>query len=163
MDIRIEVGNFEDAAVVRQAVFMDEQGYEDEFEPLDDDPRCLHVTLYADGELAACGRTFPEALEHELTPNKPQSPTCALDAIAEVGETYIIGRVAVLPSQRRHGLATRVIEACDAAAREQGAKLIKLHAQKYVQGLYASCGYEPISPVDYEDEGQPHLWMAKAL
>ena len=33
MDIRIETGRFEDAARVRRAVFMGEQGYEDEGQP----------------------------------------------------------------------------------------------------------------------------------
>ena len=49
------------------------------------------------------------------------------------------------------------------AAREAGARLIKLHAQEYIRDLYAAEGYEQISEVDYEDEGQPHLWMAKRL
>lgn len=46
---------------------------------------------------------------------------------------------------------------------EAGARLIKLHAQEYIRDLYAAEGYEQISEVDYEDEGQPHLWMAKRL
>lgn len=43
------------------------------------------------------------------------------------------------------------------------AKLIKLHAQEYVLPLYAKAGYTQIAPVDYEDEGQPHAWMAKRM
>ena len=33
-----------DAFEVRRIVFMEEQGYENEFEAIDDDPRCIHVT-----------------------------------------------------------------------------------------------------------------------
>ena len=38
-----------DAFEVRRIVFMEEQGYENEFEAIDDDPRCIHVTEYAQG------------------------------------------------------------------------------------------------------------------
>ena len=49
-----------DAFEVRRIVFMEEQGYENEFEAIDDDPRCIHVTEYAQGELVGCARVFPE-------------------------------------------------------------------------------------------------------
>lgn len=163
MDIQIKTGCFDDAARVRRAVFMDEQGYEDEFDAIDEDVRCLHVTLYVAGELAGCARVFPEQLERALAPASPQSPSCDLDAQATPEATYLLGRVAVLPSYRRQGLASKIVEASDAAAKEAGAKLIKLHAQEYVLGLYAAQGYEQIAPVDYEDEGQPHAWMAKLV
>ena len=39
----------------------------------------------------------------------------------------------------------------------------KLHAQEYVLPLYVKAGYTQIAPVDYEDEGQPHVWMAKRV
>ena len=89
------------------------------------------------------------------------SPACDLDEGVAAGETYIMGRVAVLPSMRRRGLASKIVEASDTCARDAGAKLIKLHAQEYVLPLYAKAGYTQIAPVDYEDEGQPHAWMAK--
>ena len=66
-------------------------------------------------------------------------------------------------AMRRRGLASKIVEASEAAARDAGAKLIKLHAQEYVLPLYAKAGYTQIAPVDYEDEGQPHVWMAKLL
>lgn len=135
MDIQLKTGCFDDAALVRRVVFMDEQGYENEFDAIDEDPNCIHVTLYVDGELAGCSRVFPEELE----------------------------RVAVLPSMRRRGLASKIVEASDTCARDAGAKLIKLHAQEYVLPLYAKAGYTQIAPVDYEDEGQPHAWMAKRV
>ena len=39
MDIQIKTGCFEDAALVRRAVFMDEQGYENEFDQIDEAAR----------------------------------------------------------------------------------------------------------------------------
>ena len=163
MDIQLKTDCFDDAAQVRRAVFMDEQGYENEFDAIDEAPSCIHVTLYADGELAGCSRMFPEELEREADAEAPVSPACDMDKDIAAGETYIMGRVAVLPAMRRRGLASKIIEASDAAARDAGAKLIKLHAQEYVLPLYAKAGYAQIAPVDYEDEGQPHAWMAKLL
>lgn len=61
------------------------------------------------------------------------------------------------------GLASALVAASDDAARAAGARVCKLHAQEYVRDLYAKLGYGQISDVDYEDEGQPHLWMAKLL
>ena len=63
MDIQIKPGCFEDAALVRRAVFVDEQGYEIEFDQIDEASSCIHVTLYVDGQLAGCSRVFPEELE----------------------------------------------------------------------------------------------------
>lgn len=163
MDIRIETGDFEDAAAVRRAVFMDEQGYENEFDDIDTDAACIHVTLYVDDELAGCSRVFPEPLERAADPSAPTSPACELDDGVSPAETYVMGRVAVLAPFRRRGLASKIVEASAAAARKAGAKLMKLHAQEYVIPLYLKLGYTQIAPVDYEDEGQPHAWMAKRL
>lgn len=163
MSALIKTNMRDDAFAVRRAVFMDEQGYENEFDGIDDHPSCVHVTIYIDGELAGCSRLFPELLERALAPDSPQPPTCTFDEGVTAGETYLLGRVAVMPALRRRGLAGVIIAASDEAAREAGAKLVKLHAQEYAHDLYAKQGYTQISDVDYEDEGQPHLWMAKLL
>ena len=163
MDIQLKTGCFEDAALVRRAVFMDEQGYEIEFDQIDEASSCIHVTLYVDGQLAGCSRVFPEELERATDAEAPVSPACDMDEGVAAGEIYIMGRVAVLPAMRRRGLVSAIVEASGACARDAGAKLIKLHAQEYVLTLYAKAGYTQIAPVDYEDEGQPHVWMAKLL
>lgn len=163
MDIQLETGCFDDAALVRRVVFVDEQGYEIEFDQIDEASDCIHVTLYADGQLAGCSRVFPEELERAADAEALVPPAFDMDEGVAAGETYIMGRVAVLPSMRRRGLASKIVEASDAAARDAGAKLIKLHAQEYVLPLYVKAGYTQIAPVDFEDEGQPHAWMAKRM
>ena len=159
MDIQLKTGCFDDAALVRRVVFI----YENEFDAIDEDPNCIHVTLYVDGELAGCSRVFPEELERVADAEAPVLPACDVDEGIAAGETYIMGRVAVLPAMRRRGLASAIVEASAARARDAGAKLIKLHAQEYVLPLYVKAGYTQIAPVDYEDEGQPHVWMAKRV
>lgn len=108
MDIQLKTGCFDDAALVRRVVFMDEQGYENEFDAIDEDPNCIHVTLYVDGELAGCSRVFPEELERVADAEAPVLLVCDMDEGVAAGETYIMGRVAVLPSMRRRGLASKM-------------------------------------------------------
>ena len=163
MDIQLKTGCFDDAALVRRAVFVDEQGYEIEFDQIDEASDCIHVTLYADGQLAGCSRVFPEELERAADAEALVPPACDMDEGVVAGETYIMGRVAVLPAMRRRGLASAIVDTSSSCARDAGAKLIKLHAQEYVLPLYAKAGYTQIAPVDYEDEGQPHVWMAKRV
>ena len=96
MDIQLKTGCFDDAALVRRVVFMDEQGYENEFDAIDEDPNCIHVTLYVDGELAGCSRVFPEELERVADAEAPVLPACDMDEGVAAGETYIMGRVAAV-------------------------------------------------------------------
>ena len=163
MGVEIRTDRRDDAFAVRRRVFMEEQGYTDEFDAIDYDARCIHVTLYVDGELVGCSRIFPEPLERTLAPSSPQSPASPFDEGVAHDVVYLLGRVAVLPAFRRRGLAGFIVQAGERAAQESGAQLIKLHAQEYVQSLYTKQGYEQIALVDYEDEGQPHVWMAKKL
>ncbi len=163
MEYAVRLGVRYDAFEVRRRVFMEEQGYENEFDGIDDDAACLHLTAYADGELAGCARVFPEPLEHAQAPEAPRSPVSPFDEGVTSDAIYLLGRVAVLPEYRGRGIASQLVKASDEAARDAGAKVCKLHAQEYVRDLYAKLGYVQISDVDYEDEGQPHLWMAKRL
>lgn len=161
--VTIELGNRADAFAVRKAVFIEEQGYENEYDAVDEATGCIHVTAYVDGELAGCARTFSHATEVTAAPDAHALPACGLDDGATGETTYLLGRLAVLPAYRRAGVAGALIEAAEDAARAAGARVMKLHAQEYARNLYAKHGYEQISEVDFEDEGQPHLWMARRL
>ena len=163
MGAEIRIGARDDAFEVRRRVFIDEQGYENEFDAIDDDDRCLHICGYESGEVVGCARIFPETLERTLGGEGVSAPACALDDGVDPDAIYLLGRVAVLPAYRRRGFAGDLVRASEEAARGAGARVCKLHAQRYVTGLYTQLGYEPISDVDYEDEGQPHQWMAKLL
>ena len=87
----------EDAFEIRRRVFMEEQGYTDEFDDIDD--TCIHIVLYKDGEPAGCARTFPE----------PAGST-----------RWAVGRVAVLPEKREGGFGRMLVEECERAAIEAG-------------------------------------------
>lgn len=79
----------EDAFAIRRRVFMEEQGYEDEFDEVDD--ACIHIALYRDGQAVGCARTFPEQ---------------------EGSTRWAIGRVAVLPEAREGGFGRMLVEEC---------------------------------------------------
>lgn len=144
MDLRFEQGNFDDARLVRTRVFMEEQGFQDEFDAVDDDPRTIHVTLYVDDALVGCARTFPD-------PDHPDQPG-----------RWVFGRLAVLPEARHGGFGGKLLAESERLALEAGATEMHLHAQCRVASFYERTGYEQYGPVEL-DEHVEHIWMKKAL
>ena len=60
--------NQADSFAVRKAVFIDEQGYKNEFDEIDN--ICDYVTVYCGGKLAGTGRAFPSEFSAELPCSK---------------------------------------------------------------------------------------------
>lgn len=127
------------ARLIRQAVFMEEQGFQSEFDDIDD--FAFHVVIYVDHEPAATGRTFP----------KDDEPT-----------TYLIGRVAVLPSFRRKRLGQAVMQMLEEQAKKMGAQTLSLSAQIQAQGFYEKLGYQAVGH-SYYDEHCLHINMVKKI
>lgn len=144
MDKVFEHGNFDDAREVRTRVFMQEQGFQDEFDDIDQDPATIHVTLHVDGELAGCARIFPDP-DHTDEPGR-----------------WVFGRLAVLPTARHGGLGAALLAESERLAREAGATEVHLHAQCRVTPFYERAGYEAYGDIEL-DEHVEHIWMKKAL
>ena len=144
MELTFEQGNFADARIVRTRVFMEEQGFRDEFDGIDEIPSTVHVTLYVDGALAGCARTFPDP-DHADEPGR-----------------WVFGRLAVLPEARHSGLGAALLDESERLAREAGATEIHLHAQCRVTPFYERAGYQQYGAVEL-DEHVEHIWMRKAL
>lgn len=138
---------FADAAEIRRKVFMEEQGFQNEFDAVDEDPRTIHLTAYDEGELVGCARIFPSDME----PGLETAPGC-----------WVFGRLAVLPSRRGKGMGSRILAEAEQLARQSGAAEMHLHAQCYAQPLYAKAGYVAYGPVEF-DEHVEHQWMEKRL
>lgn len=127
------------ARIIRQAVFVEEQGFQNEFDTIDE--LAYHIVLAIDNEPAATGRVFP----------KKDDPA-----------VYIIGRMAVLPKFRSQRYGSMVIAALEEQGKKLGAKTFSLSAQVQAQGFYEKLGYHAVGDI-YGDEGCPHIQMVKEL
>lgn len=143
--MEFKTDRFSDAKMVRERVFMEEQGFKDEFDEVDADERCIHVTAYEGGELVGCARVFPS----ELEPNTSTAPG-----------KWVFGRLAVLPDQRHGGKGSLILAEAERAAREKGAAEMHLHAQCSAMPFYDRSGYAAYGSVEY-DEHVEHQWMSK--
>lgn len=124
--------------MIRQAVFIEEQGFQNEFDQTDE--TALHLVLYADGTPAAVARLFTQ-----------QDRT-----------VYTVGRIAVLPQYRGLRLGNHILEEAEQCAKRLGAKRLVLSAQCRVQPFYEKNGYIASGCV-YFDEFCPHIHMEKML
>ncbi|MBP0956158.1 MAG: GNAT family N-acetyltransferase [Oscillospiraceae bacterium] len=140
MEMRISQGleTAPEAAEIRKAVFIDEQGFENEFDEIDE--YAFHAVLFSEDNLpAACGRLY----------------------LSE-GNRFIIGRIAVLKPFRKMGLGEKIVMALENKARELGGTEMELSAQVRAKGFYEKLGYSPFGE-EYFDEYCPHIAMRKNL
>ncbi len=126
-----------DCAAIRQAVFVREQGFTQEFDEIDD--HAFHILVYDGGEAAATGRLY---------------------ALSK--DTFCIGRVAVMPSHRGNHLGATVVQALEICAKEHGAKRITLSAQCQASAFYEKLGYICTNDI-HMDEFCLHVTMQKTL
>lgn len=123
---------------IRIAVFVDEQGFQDEFDS--DDNASLHLVAYNENKAAATARVF-----FDKTQNR-----------------YIIGRIAVIKEQRKNGLGAEIVHAAENIIKEKGGCTAYIHAQQRTVGFYRKIGYTAFGDTELE-QGYPHTWMKKAL
>lgn len=122
---------------IRTKVFVEEQGFVDEFDETDN--TAVHAVIYDGEKPAATGRVFPDS-----------------------GTVYHIGRVAVCREYRGKGAGRMVMTALENRAKELGAESIMLSAQCQAEGFYAAIGYESTGEHTVEQDC-PHVTMVKYL
>ena len=127
------------ARMIRTAVFMDEQGFENEFDMQDKDS--YHFVFYEDDNPVSCARLFN-------SPGKEGWMT--------------LGRVAVLKQYRHHHYGLKMLEAIEKEALKMQVKGIELSSQHRVQLFYEKAGYQASGDI-YMDEHCPHIHMEKVL
>lgn len=128
----------EEACWLREQVFVEEQGFTDEFDQLD--LISTHLVLFVENEPAAVGRVYWD----------------------EERKQHILGRVAVGIPFRRQGIGAAVVRTAEEYIREQGGDALHLHAQCRITDFYKAIGYTPYGEVE-DDQGCPHIWMMKEL
>ena len=122
--------------LVRPAVFVEEQGFSQEFDSLDD--RSLHLSLWRDGQPAGCARLYRQE------------------------GIFRLGRVAVLPPFRRQGLGRLLVGEAEEKAARLGGRVLRLGAQCQAIPFYEQLGYRPVGE-PYLDEHCPHQEMERAI
>ncbi|MBQ8515592.1 MAG: GNAT family N-acetyltransferase [Ruminococcus sp.] len=127
----------EESRKIRTEVFVNEQGFQEEFDEVD--ARAWHVIVLDGDKAVATGRVFS-----------------GIDGI------YHIGRVAVLKEYRKMHVGRIVMTELEKKARELGAKCISLSAQCQASGFYEKIGYSLTEDL-HLDQGCPHVTMIKVL
>lgn len=134
----LTVNDMYEIAKSRFEVFVCEQKIVEEQDFDDKDKECHHIMLKEDERVVAYCRIVPKGL----------------------GYDYIsIGRVLVLESHRRKGIAQEMMrEALKFIKENLDENIVVLSAQEYIKDMYASVGFEIISDVYYE-VNIPHVKM----
>ena len=140
--MRYEVTSEVSAAerMIREKVFMEEQGFRNEFDAVDSAPGTRHLTAFDGSAPAGCCRIFPGSAPGE----------------------WHIGRLAVLRPLRHRGIASALLAEAVEILRKLGAAEIFLGAQCHAKGLYEKYGWHVCGEI-YDDEGAPHVPMVREL
>lgn len=138
--IKTTVGICDDSRYIRHIVFEIEQGFQDEFDEIDQ--WADTIVLYDfNGSGIATGRVFLYDQDSSI---------------------YKLGRIAVVKEYRKHGLGAVVVKELERLAIAKGAKKLLISAQVRSQGFYEKCGYVATDETYYE-EHVPHVKMLKSL
>lgn len=138
MDIRVYEQLPEDAKYIRRKVFIEEQGFRNEFDNIDD--FSLHIVIF-----------------EELDP----VATCRL-YFSDEKQNFVIGRIAVLKQFRGKNYGAELLKIAEKEVIKRQGNSIELSAQVRVSNFYVKNGYVASNEV-HDDEGCPHVWMKKKL
>jgi len=123
-------------ADIRRKVFIEEQHVPEHLEWDGLDESAAHVLALGDQHLTiGCARMLPGGR---------------------------IGRMAVLPAWRGHGVGRKMLEALLELARAQKLQKVSLSAQTHAIRFYAGAGFKVCSDI-YDDAGIPHRDMVLIL
>ena len=128
----------QEAIKIRKEVFMEEQGFENEFDELDQ--KSKHVVLF-DEEIPIATCRFYYCQERKC---------------------FIIGRVAVDKTERGKKYGAKVIQSAESEIENCGGKIVMLLAQYRAHVFYEKLGYKKQNETCL-DEGCLHVWMKKEL
>lgn len=128
-----------EALDLRREVFIREQEIPEELEMDGKEEISIHVGIFKDGVLIACGRLTPV--------NSTEA---------------VLSRIAVSKASRSQGLGLKVVKSLEKEARLNGFKKLTLKPHSYLEQFYHNLGYEKVG--DGETVGQhPLILMEKQL
>ena len=136
MQYKNYIGLNKDIINIRTSIFVEEQGFKDEFDEID--KNCSHIVLYDnDKPIATCRYFFKNGIYH-------------------------IGRVAIVKEYRGQHLGNEIMNIAEQEIKKAGGKKIEVSAQVRVKEFYKKLGYEEVSEI-YFDEYCEHIAMVKEL
>lgn len=127
-----------EAKKIRTNVFINEQGFKNEFDEIDE--TATHLVLFDEGKPIAVSRIYQ----------------------GENAKSWHIGRVAVVKEYRGKGFGKIVMLTSEHEAQRLGAKEITVSAQVSAKKFYKSLGYSQKGE-EYYDEHCPHIDMTKRI
>ena len=130
--------NFPDCAKeIRRAVFMEEQGFQNEFDEID--KTASHIVLFdeEDKPIATCRVFWNEAMD-----------------------SYTLGRLAVVKAYRGKNIGSVTVKEAEKYVQKKGGKSLILHAQCRASAFYNKLGFTEFGSIE-DEEGCPHVWMKK--
>lgn len=152
------------AREIRKKVFIDEQGFQDEYDEIDE--TAVHFVLFEDGwlpdERSTTGRsaTGQSAIEQSAI-EQSAIATCRVFWNEEMN-AYALGRLAVIAESRGKNIGSILVNEVEKYVRLRGGTEIVLHAQCRATGFYGKLGFVEFGEVQ-DEEGCPHIWMRKML
>lgn len=125
-----------EAEYIRTEVFINEQGFREEFDDKDD--KSVHMVLFHDGRAAAVCRYYRQDGD------------------------YVLGRIAVLKEYRGRHFGAFLVSSAETEIKRLGGTRIVIHAQLRAEKFYIKLGYSDSGMRDL-DEDCPHVWLYKEL
>ena len=141
MNFNVESYDFlpSEAKEIRTAVFVIEQGFNEEFDT--DDHKAIHFLVF----------------------DKEKAIGTARIIFSEKHRSYAIGRVAILKEYRNKHIGKLLMEEVEKEALKRFGHInIGVSAQERVAIFYEKLGYQYTNE-RYLDENCPHVWMIKKL
>ena len=139
--MRISVyNNFPNCAkAIREAVFINEQGFQHEFDEIDN--TAIHFVLFNDDEIPIA--------------------TCRVFWSTAINE-YVLGRLAVTKEYRGKKMGSIIVNEAEKYVQKKGGTGIALHAQCRATDFYRKLGFTEFGDIENE-QGCPHIWMKKSF
>lgn len=128
----------EEAKMIRTKVFMEEQGFENEFD--ENDSVSIHIVLFDSSNPVATCRIYH----------------------SEERQCNVIGRIAVLKEYRGMDVGSELLKVAEREIRNRNEDIAELSAQVRAAAFYEKNGYFSLGDI-HVDEGCPHVWMRKEL
>ncbi len=130
--------NLEEVRIIREKVFIKEQGVPPELEFDGSDKYAMSILVKEDSTPVATGR------------------------IILIDDNYTLGRICVLKEHRQKKYGNVVMTELMKKAKELGAESVHVHAQLQVKDFYRKLGFEEYGK-EYKEAGIKHISMMKRI